>query len=679
MPAANSMKTLFRLGRLAAPIVMLAIGLGLPAAAAPRAAPVRPVMALPPDVSGATPIVINISPGRSTSRIVVPIDKSRIVHFDQPFSRVHVGSGDIAEVVPLSPSTIYLLGKKRGSTNLTITTANNAIVAVVDVVVTYDLDGLRQHLSDLLPTESVEIQPAGDALVLSGHVSSADHLRTITAIAERYAPGAVTNLMSLSGSQQVLLEVKFAEVQRSALVNMGLNNINAGLTNTQLTGTVPFSPTSFGTIGGLLSDSKTYFLHAEIQALEQSGAVRTLAEPNIVSLSGETATFLAGGEFPIPVVQSLSGGAPTTTIEYKDFGVGLSFTPTVISSDTINLVLKSEVSALDSTFAVETNGISVPGLKVRRATTTVELRNGQSFAIAGLIQDDFNDSLKSLPGLGSIPIIGALLRSTSYQRNQTELVVFITVHLVGPGPASNIKVPTDQVLPPTAGQILGFGRTEQTRPPPPPSVPPASHSMNVPPASAPMADSAPAAAPTSPVSTTPEKPVVSEALPPDSAPAQAVAPSKPSPNETASAAAPRTALPAVAASAPPPDIAPLPETATASPAPPVTPARVVAPPSPIMTAALGPIPTPIPKPSFGPSPAVHATTAVKPVPQKTNLAAAKPATTPARSAVVKPAPLPAADEELPVTAPASIKAFRDAATNAPSPTTQTDPNGNSAP
>src|SRR5690348_17119845 len=297
-----------RLAKFAVPFLLLALGASTPAAAAARAMPAI-------DTGGQPPIVINISPGHSAARIVVPVDKSRIVHFDQPFSRVHVGSGDIAEVVPLSTSTIYILGKKRGSTNLTITSGSNGVVAVIDVIVSYDVDGLRQHLADLLPTESIEIQPAGDALVLSGHVSSADHLRTISAIAERYAPGAVTNLMTLSGSQQVLLEVKFAEVQRSALVNMGLNNINAGLTNTQLTGTVPFSPTSFGTIGGLLSDSKTYFLHAEIQALEQSGAVRTLAEPNIVSLSGETATFLAGGEFPIPVVQSLSGGAPTTTIE----------------------------------------------------------------------------------------------------------------------------------------------------------------------------------------------------------------------------------------------------------------------------------------------------------------------------------------------------------------------------
>ena len=417
MPAAISMTRFFRLSKLAMPLV-LAVCATFPAAAAPRARAMPP----PVDMNGQTPMVINISPGRATVRIVVPVDKSRIVHFDRPFSRVDVGSGDIAEVVPLSSSTIYLLGKKRGSTNLTITSSDNSIVAVVDVIVSYDVDGLRQHLSDLLPTESVEIQPAGDALVLSGHVSSSDHLRTIMAIADRYAPGAVTNLLSLSGSQQVLLEVKFAEVQRSALVNLGLDSLNGAAANNgilapKIDGTTTAAQ-AFGTIGGLLTDSKTYFLRGQISALEQSGMVRTLAEPNLVALSGETATFLAGGEFPIPVVQSSTGTLPTTTIEYKDFGVGLSFTPTVIAADTINLVLKSEVSALDSTFAVTTNGISVPGLKVRRSTTTVELRNGQSFAIAGLIQDDFSDSMKALPGVGSIPIIGALLRSTNYQRNQ---------------------------------------------------------------------------------------------------------------------------------------------------------------------------------------------------------------------------------------------------------------------
>ena len=657
MPAAISMTIVNRLSKLAVPFV-LAVCAAFPAAAASRAAPPPPV-----DLNGQPPLVINIAPGHSTARIIVPVDKSRIVHFDRAFSRVHVGSGDVAEVVPLSSSTIYLLGKKRGSTNLTITSGDNSIVAVVDVVVTYDVDGLRQHLADLLPTESVEIQPAGDALVLSGHVSSSDHLRTIMAVADRYAPGAVTNLLSLSGSQQVVLEVKFAEVQRSALINLGLDSINGAASNAGLGTTTPTSggPAStivaatllgvpeaqaFGTVGGLLTDGKTYVLRGEISALEQSGMVRTLAEPNVVALSGETATFLAGGEFPIPVVQSLSGGSPTTTIEYKDFGVGLSFTPTVIAADTINLILKSEVSALDSTFAVTTNGISVPGLKVRRATTTVELRNGQSFAIAGLIQDDFNDTLKALPGVGSIPIIGALLRSTDYQRNQTELVVFITVHLVEPGPATNIALPTDRVVPPTPAQAIGLGHNEETRPPPPV---PGARSMNdtpAPPAIAPSASTAPqaaaapapsimTAAPSTPVIVVPEKPATAPASP-ASQPAQ----------QSSAAEPPASSQSAM-----------------------LTPAKAT-----VVTAALEPVPIPTPKPSLAPAHAMVVTKPVaadaKPIVHKLNLAAAKPV---AHATIAKAQPV---DDELPVTAPASIEAFRAAQASA---NTQPDSNGTPAP
>ena len=660
MPAAISMTIVNRLSKLAVPFV-LAVCAAFPAAAASRAAPPPPV-----DLNGQPPLVINIAPGHSTARIIVPVDKSRIVHFDRAFSRVHVGSGDVAEVVPLSSSTIYLLGKKRGSTNLTITSGDNSIVAVVDVVVTYDVDGLRQHLADLLPTESVEIQPAGDALVLSGHVSSSDHLRTIMAVADRYAPGAVTNLLSLSGSQQVVLEVKFAEVQRSALINLGLDSINGAASNAGLGTTTPTSggpagafaaasllavpgSQAFGTVGGLLTDGKTYFLRGEISALEQSGMVRTLAEPNVVALSGETATFLAGGEFPIPVVQSLSGGSPTTTIEYKDFGVGLSFTPTVIAADTINLILKSEVSALDSTFAVTTNGISVPGLKVRRATTTVELRNGQSFAIAGLIQDDFNDTLKALPGVGSIPIIGALLRSTDYQRNQTELVVFITVHLVEPGPATNIALPTDRVVPPTPAQAIGLGHNEETRPPPPV---PGARSMNDTPAppgvaaiapsasTAPQAAAAPApsmmtAAPSTPVIVVPEKPATAPASPASQPAQQSSAAEPPASSQSATLTPPKAA---------------------------------------IVTAALETVPIPTPKPSLAPVHAVVAPKPVaadaKPVVHKLNLAAAKPV---AHATIAKAQPV---DDELPVTAPASIEAFRAAQAAA---NTQPDSNGTPAP
>ena len=664
-----------QLSKLAVPFV-LAVCAAVPAAAATRAAP-PPAMDM-----GGTPLVINIAPGHSTARIVVPVDKSRIIHFDRSFSRVHVGSGDVAEVVPLSSSTIYLLGKKRGSTNLTITSGDNSVVAVIDVIVSYDVDGLRQHLADLLPTESVEIQPAGDALVLSGHVSSSDHLRTIMAIADRYAPGAVTNLLSLSGSQQVLLEVKFAEVQRSALVNLGLNSLNGAAANNGITApTVDGTTTAaqaFGTVGGLLTDSKTYFLRGEIGALEQSGMVRTLAEPNLVALSGETATFLAGGEFPIPVVQPSSGNVLSTTIQYKDFGVGLSFTPTVIAADTIDLVLKSEVSALDSTVSVATTtGINVPGLKVRRTTTTVELRNGQSFAIAGLIQDDFNDTLKALPGVGSIPIIGALLRSTSYQRNQTELVVFITVHLVGPGPASNIQVPTDRVVPPTPAQVIGLGHNEETRPPRPVPGP---SSMNVAPAQPEVATTAPAAD-SAPQATAPAVPAPSMMTAAPSTPVITV-PEKSAP---ASSSAPSQSTQQSSVGEPPPDVFVVPAkpatptSPSASLVAPASPAATVTPPKAIVTASLEWVPTPTPKPSFE---SVHAATAIKPsaadakpVVHKLNLASAKPAAHPTAAKAQAPS---ATEEELPVTAPASIEAFR-AGQAAAAVSAQPDPNGTPAP
>jgi len=680
-PAAIAMKKFSELTRLAAVVTFAAICFGLPAAAAwhghPAKPPAKSNAMLPPSMGEESPLTISVGSGRAIAQIVVPADKSRIIHFDQSFSRVHVGSGDIAEVVPLSSSNIYVLGKKRGSTNLTLTNGANGVVAVVDVTVTYDVDGLRRQLAELLPTESIEIRPAGDAVVLSGHVSSADHLRTIMAVADRFAPGQVTNLLSLSGSQQVLLEVKFAEVQRSALLNMGLNSLNGAASNHGIgTPSLPSGgggTNSFATIGGLLTDSKTYFLSGQINALEQSGMVRTLAEPNVVAMSGETASFLAGGEVPIPVVQSTTGTVPTTSIQYKDFGVGLSFTPTVISDDTVNLVLKSEVSAIDPSVSVTTSGISVPGFKVRRSTTTVELRNGQSFAIAGLIQNDFSDTLNALPGIGSIPILGALLRSTSYQRNQTELVVFITVHLVGPGPASNISLPTDRVVAPTAGQILGLGHTEET--PPPAALPPAPSSMNGPPA--PVAENAPApvvnVAPASPPPAaseaapppakvaelpppanveTPPAPVVTEAAPPTTK-AEVPPPAAPAATPAASATAPITTkmadvpppAPAAVSDAPAATVTTPPVAATAaSDVAPVT-AKVADVPPPVAEAVTSPPPA-TPTPSVMPAPSSVPAASEPPAPETkvADLPAPAAETTPtpateAAAAPVTPAPV----------------------------------------
>jgi pilus assembly protein CpaC len=299
-------------------------------------------------------------------------------------------------------------------------------------------------------------------------------------VAERYAPGAVTNLLSIGSSQQVLLEVRFAEVARNALADLGANfflsynngNGSYGLASGAqaggplVGGPIPnplfgVPPTSFGGIAGQLTDNLSYNLQASINALEQKGLLRTLAQPNLVALSGDTASFLAGGQIPIPVAQTTSGNAiPVLTVEFKDFGVSLAFTPTVVGKEQINLELSSEVSAIDPTLSVRTGDVVVPGLKVRRARTTIELKDGQSFSIAGLLQDNFQDGVNQLPVLGSIPILGTLFRSTNYQHQQTELVVLITTHLVEPGVVRSLVTPADAVVLPNPVTLFGNGKTE---------------------------------------------------------------------------------------------------------------------------------------------------------------------------------------------------------------------------
>ena len=443
--------------------------LGFAMAALPATGWAQPA-ALPalPNAPLAAPIM-NVESRQTSGQMTIPANKSQLLHIDQTFGEISVGSKEIADVVPLSRNLIYVLGKKRGATNLTIQGTNGAILAVIDVAVTYDIDGLKHDLTDLVPGENISIRPSADSIVLTGKVSSPDKLRQILSISERYAPEAVTNLLTLGGSQQVLLQVRFAEVQRNALKNLGANFIGR---LTPAEGSVELNTgqgipaNTFGAVLAMFGDSR-YAINSAIDALERRGALRTLAEPNLVALSGDTASFLAGGQIPIPVVQSISGtasGVPVTTIQYKDFGVGLSFTPTVIAKETVNLEVNSEVSALDPSVAIETSGISVPGLKVRRAKTTIEVKDGQSFSIAGLLQDDFQDGVTGFPFLSRLPILGALFRSSSYQHQQTELVVLITVHLVDPSVVANLASPAGALVLPTEGALFGKGNTEGATP-----------------------------------------------------------------------------------------------------------------------------------------------------------------------------------------------------------------------
>jgi pilus assembly protein CpaC len=412
--------------------------------------------------------VINLEARQTTGQLTVPVDKSQLLHVDQVFGELSVGNQMIADVVPLTRNLIYVLGRQRGATNLTISDPTGNVIAVIDIIVAYDIDALQRGLTDIVPGERVQIRPAGNALILSGQVSSTDRLRQVLAVAERYAPGGITSMLSVGGPQQVMLQVRFVEVQRSALQDIGANFLLRYYGNDSAAAIASgsgISPAAFGAIGGLLSDGRSFDLEATIDALERKGALRTLSEPNLVALSGDTASFLAGGQLPIPVASSTgNGGVPVVTVQFKDFGVGISFTPTVIARETINLELNTEVSAVDPTLSVEASGISVPGLKVRRAKTTVELKDGQSFAIAGLLQDDFQDGISQFPVLGNIPVLGALFRSTNFQHQQTELVVLITTRLVDPGIARNLASPTDSLIMPSPKTLFLDGKLEETSP-----------------------------------------------------------------------------------------------------------------------------------------------------------------------------------------------------------------------
>jgi pilus assembly protein CpaC len=451
---------------------MLALGFSLASVILCAQAPLLPAgqaMSNMPALPSAAPMapVINLQARQTTGQLTVPVDKSQLLHVDQVFGEISVGNQEIADVVPLTRNLIYVLGRRRGATNLTIQDPAGNVIAVVDVIVAYDVDGLRRGLADLVPGENVNIRPAGDALVLSGQVSSTDRLRQVLAVAERYAPNGVTSMLTVGGPQQVLLQVRFAEVQRSALKEIGANfllSYQGTDSGAALVTGNGISPTAFGVVGGLLSDGRGFDLEATIDALERRGALRTLAEPNLVALSGDTASFLAGGQLPIPVAStgSANGSIPVITVQFKDFGVGLSFTPTVIGREQINLEVNSEVSSVDPTLAVEASGIRVPGLKVRRAKTTIELKDGQSFSIAGLLQDDFQDNVSQFPILGSIPVLGVLFRSTNFQHQQTELVVLITARLVDPGIARNLASPTDTLVIPSPNTLFLNGRIEET-------------------------------------------------------------------------------------------------------------------------------------------------------------------------------------------------------------------------
>ena len=427
-------------------------------------------LALAPMAAPVFAETLKVVEGSTSSALTVPMNRAVVVEADQPFAELSIANPGIADISTLSDRSIYVLGKAPGRTTLTLLGPDGKLITNVDVQVTLDVAEFKERLQQILPNEKIEVRTANDGIVLSGVVSSTAALDRALDLAERYAPQRVSNLMGVGGTQQVMLKVRFAEMQRSVTkslsTSLGISssagssvNIEAG-SGSNLNGAVSvangggFTTQQTGALGIGFSVGNLQ-LGVLLEALESKGLVRPLAEPNLTALSGQEAKFLAGGEYPIPV----SGADNTVTIYYKPFGVELSFTPRVVDGDIINLTLNAAVSGIDSTVTVQNGGFSVNAFKRRETETTVEMRDGESFAIAGLLQDEFRDLNGQVPWLGDIPVLGALFRSADYIRNQSELVIIITPHLVSPTRGEVLALPTDRVKPPSEAQLFLFGQT----------------------------------------------------------------------------------------------------------------------------------------------------------------------------------------------------------------------------
>ena len=413
---------------------------------------------------------IRIVRSGTESVLNVPMNRAVVVESDVPFAELSIANAGIADISSLSDRTIYVLGKAPGTTTLTILDAQGQLITNVDVRVAADISEFKQRLRQILPDEKIEVRTANDGIVLSGTASSTARMQRALDLAERYAPDRVSNLMVVGGIQQVMLKVRFAEMRRSVAkalrVSMatagGVDGVglesgtgNAGIRADGDSLATKLTPRSVGTQGAVIFGFNAGGLEVGIllEALESKGMVRTLAEPSLISLSGQEASFLAGGEYPVPTAQ----GDGNVTIEFKPFGVELNFIPRVVDGDLINLELEAAVSSVDNTNGITFSDITVAAFARRETKTTVELRDGESFAIAGLLQEDFSDLNQQVPWLGDVPVLGALFRSAEYARDQSELVIIVTPHLVTPTRGEALALPTDRVRPPTERELFRNG------------------------------------------------------------------------------------------------------------------------------------------------------------------------------------------------------------------------------
>jgi pilus assembly protein CpaC len=502
------------------------------------------------------PALSQVVEGAPVRHITVTLNKSKTLRFSEPFSSAVIGAPDIADILPMTEETLYVLGKKVGTTNISVFAADKHLIAVVDLEVALDAASLRSKIVATTGAQNIRVTSANGQVILTGEASDAVSATRAVGLA-RGLSGAqgggqsggdaggqaggpaggqaggqvpVIDALKVAASQQVMLKVRFLEVDRTAQRDLGVNWFggnkngigvsglgavsssptatagsitgisptgtqstagvatqtigvnnptitNSATSGTQLTGTVapllsglfPGGAATAQPFGALLAsviNTNGLRIDTLISALEDQGLVKTLAEPNLISQSGQRAQFFAGAQIPIPTVQpgSVAGTTPTVTVNYYPCGVTLGFEPTVLNTGLINLHLTPQVCQVATTTPVVVNGTTIPELTTRSADTDVELRDGQSFAIAGLLQaQDVND-LSQLPWLGNVPVLGALFRSTNYQKAETDLVVIVSVHLVRPAaPGTHLATPFDTTLPANDVDLFLMGQTERKK------------------------------------------------------------------------------------------------------------------------------------------------------------------------------------------------------------------------
>lgn len=421
------------------------------------------------------------------SAFYVPLNRSELLTTNVDMSEVIVTDPEVANIVVHGKRKVSVIGKQIGQTTLRAFDANHKVIRSTDVYVTYDLPAVRRALRQFLPNEHIGVSMVNTRMALVGEISGAESASKAIEIAEQFVHGKLSddkadsmkkvaegksspiiNLMKVRAGQQVMLRIRIGEVQRTAIHNLGVNlttvtdpkgsfNFTIGTGTGQYGNAGAFGFNNFGNAAGesygTLGFRNGNALAGTIDALERDGLLKVLAEPNLVALSGEEAQFLAGGEFPVAVPQQLG----LTTIEYKPYGVALKFTPYVLSENRLRIQVQPEVSDISSENTITVGGQVAPSITTRRASTTVELAPGETFMIAGLLRDNITSTINQYPGIGDIPILSALFRSTAFQRNETELVIAVTPYLVDPMKSTDLKMPTDDFHPASFMDSIFFG------------------------------------------------------------------------------------------------------------------------------------------------------------------------------------------------------------------------------